>query len=140
MALATPQPSTNSPFSEGPDLSRLSGPGLRAFLNLAEVWELTLDEQRSLLGGVSRSTYTRWRRDRDALLSIDQLERVSHLLGIFEALGVLTGQYISAPLVLWRAEALRPGTSIPMAARGLRDTSTVERQADCGVQAGHKYL
>jgi hypothetical protein len=86
--IATPRP-TGVPFSEGPDLNRLSGPGLRAFLNLAEAWSLTLEEQRALLGGVSRSTYTRWRRDRDALLTIDQLERVSHLLGIYEALATL---------------------------------------------------
>ena len=89
MSLAFAPHQAPVPFSEGPDLQRLSGPGLRAFLNLADLWSLTLEEQRALLGGVSRSTYTRWRKDRDALLSIDQLERVSHVLGIYEALGVL---------------------------------------------------
>jgi hypothetical protein len=74
------------PFGEGPDLPRLSGPGIRAFLNLAEVWGLTLDEQRALLGGVSRSTFTRWKRDRNALLTVDQLERISHILGIHQCL------------------------------------------------------
>ena len=50
MNLPAPSYSSPVPFGEGPDLSRLSGPGLRAFLNLAEVWGLTLDEQRALLG------------------------------------------------------------------------------------------
>jgi transcriptional regulator with XRE-family HTH domain len=70
-------------------LARLSGPGIRAFLNLAEAWGLTLEEQRALLGGVGRSTYTRWKRDRDAMLSVDQLERISHLLGIYQSLETL---------------------------------------------------
>jgi hypothetical protein len=51
MSLAVPKPPGSVPFDGGPDLPRLSGPGLRAFLNLAEVWALTLEEQRALLGG-----------------------------------------------------------------------------------------
>jgi len=77
------------PFAEGPDLPRLSGPGIRAFLNLAEAWGLTLEEQRALLGGVSRSTFTRWKKERNALLSVDQLERISHMLGIYQCLETL---------------------------------------------------
>lgn len=71
------------------DLERLSGPAIRAFLNLAEAWQLSIHEQRSLLGGVSRSTFMRWKSERDAKLSLDQLERVSHLLGIYKSLQVL---------------------------------------------------
>jgi len=71
------------------DLDRLSGPAIRAFLNLAEAWQLSIPEQMSLLGGVPRSTYMRWKAERDAKLSLDQLERVSHLLGIYKSLQVL---------------------------------------------------
>jgi hypothetical protein len=89
MSLTAQRHPARLPAEPGPDLSRLSGPGLRAFLNLAELWELTLDEQRALLGGVSRSTFTRWKKERNALLTVDQLERISHLLGIHQCLEVL---------------------------------------------------
>ena len=68
---------------------RLSGPGIRAFFNLGEAWDLSTEDQRRLLGGISRSTYHRWKRDRDAMLSLDQLERISHLLGIYKSLQIL---------------------------------------------------
>lgn len=96
MSLSSPRHPATVSFSEGPDLSRLSGPGIRAFLNLAEAWGLTLEEQRALLGGVSRSTFTRWKKDRNALLTLDQLERISHLLGIWQSLETLlptTGEH-----------------------------------------------
>ena len=78
-----------TPFGGGPDLDRLSGPGLRAFLKLGEACGLSIEEQRLLLGGISKSTYHRWKKDRDATLSIDQLERISHLLGIYKSLQIL---------------------------------------------------
>jgi len=77
------------PFQGEPDLERLSGPGIRAFFNLGETWGLSADQQRGLLGGVSKSTFHRWKRDRDALLNLDQMERVSHLLGIHKNLQIL---------------------------------------------------
>ena len=73
----------------GADLERLSGPGIRAFLRIGEVRGLTIEEQCKLLGGISKSTFHRWKKDRDAVLSIDQLERVSHLLGIYKSLQIL---------------------------------------------------
>lgn len=78
-----------SPMGGGPDLERLSGPAIRAFFGIAEAWELTRDEQRALLGGISLSTYHRWKRDREADLMVDQLERISHLLGIYKSLQIL---------------------------------------------------
>ena len=73
----------------GPDLERLSGPGIRAFFKMGELWGLSTEEQRLLLGGISKSTYHRWKKDQDATLSIDQLERISHLLGIYKNLQIL---------------------------------------------------
>lgn len=82
-----------APLPAGPrgpgDLERLSGPAVRAFFKLAERWELSGAEQQALMGGISRSTLQRWKRDQDALLTIDQLERVSYLLGIYKNLQVL---------------------------------------------------
>jgi len=75
---------------KGPaDLERLSGPAIRAFFKIAERWDLGGADQQALLGGISRSTLQRWKRDQDALLTVDQLERVSYLLGIYKNLQVL---------------------------------------------------
>ncbi|MGA2080502.1 MAG: antitoxin Xre-like helix-turn-helix domain-containing protein [Holophaga sp.] len=71
------------------DLERLSGPGVRAFFRIAERWGLAEADQQALLGGISRSTLHRWQRNQDALLTVDQLERVSCLLGIYRNLRIL---------------------------------------------------
>ena len=44
---------------------QLGGAGLRAFVNIAEAWGLTVAEQLKLLGIASRSTFFKWRRERD---------------------------------------------------------------------------
>ncbi len=43
----------------------------------------------TLLGVDARSTFFKWKRDRDGLLSRDTLERVSYILGIYKALNIL---------------------------------------------------
>ena len=55
---------------------------------LAEIWELSTEQQIKLLGSPARSTYFRWRKD-GGDLSPDTLERISHLGSIYKALGVL---------------------------------------------------
>lgn len=72
---------------------RLSGPGLRTFLAIAELWGLTEGQRRLVLGYPSRSTYHNWvraaREHRDLILDVDVLTRVSAVLGIHQALGSL---------------------------------------------------
>ncbi|MDV3252151.1 MbcA/ParS/Xre antitoxin family protein [Devosia sp. BK] len=72
---------------------RLSGPALRTFLNIAEDWGLSEEQRRLVLGYPSRSTYHNWMRlarDGGAVtLDVDALMRLSALLGVFQALGVL---------------------------------------------------
>lgn len=63
--------------------------GLRAFLRIAECWELSADEQVTLLGAPSRSTYFKWKRDGATSLPRDVLERISYVLGIYKALETL---------------------------------------------------
>lgn len=66
---------------------RLSGPAIRGFLRLAEVWKLRAEEQIDLLGAsVSRGTLHNWARGKGSVLSADQLMRVSYLLAIYEGL------------------------------------------------------
>jgi hypothetical protein len=70
-------------------LASLGGPGLRAFANIADAWGLTVAEQLKLLGLASRSTYFKWRREREPRLPQDTLERLSYLLGIYKSLQIL---------------------------------------------------
>jgi hypothetical protein len=80
--------------SRGTDAGRsgstsLGGPGLRAFANIAEAWGLSVVDQLKLLGIASRSTFFKWRREREPRLPRDTLERLSYLLGIYKSLQIL---------------------------------------------------
>jgi uncharacterized protein (DUF2384 family) len=74
---------------------RLSGPGLRAFLAIADLWGLTEEQRRLVLGLPPRSTYHNWaravREHAEITLGVDTLQRISAVLGIHQALGVLFG-------------------------------------------------
>ena len=71
------------------DSSTLGGAGLRAFANIAEAWKLSIAEQLTLLGIDSRSTFFKWRRERNPKLKRDTIERLSYLLGIYKSLQIL---------------------------------------------------
>jgi hypothetical protein len=77
------------PKSATSDIGSLGGAGLRAFMNIAEAWGLTVAEQLKLLGIASRSTFFKWRRERNPRLPRDTLERLSYLLGIYKSLQIL---------------------------------------------------
>lgn len=72
---------------------RLSAPGLRTFLAIANLWSLSEEQRRIILGMPPRSTYQSWvravREHRDILLDVDVLTRISAVLGIHQALGIL---------------------------------------------------
>jgi hypothetical protein len=78
-----------NPSSGRSDIHSLGGAGLRAFANIAEAWELSVAEQLTLLGIASRSTFFKWRRERNPRLPRDTLERLSYLLGIYKSLQIL---------------------------------------------------
>ncbi|MCW1429511.1 MbcA/ParS/Xre antitoxin family protein [Novosphingobium sp. JCM 18896] len=75
------------------DRKRLSAPGIRTFLAIADQWLLTEDQRRKVLGSPAPSTYRRWRREASNglsfSLSLDVLARLSNLLGIHAALSQL---------------------------------------------------
>jgi len=94
----------NTKIGKGPDIldaarfaphsrKRLSGPGLRTFLTIADLWGLDEQQRLMVLGLPSRSTYYNWvkavRERRDITLDVDALMRLSAVLGIHQALGVL---------------------------------------------------
>lgn len=64
-------------------------PGLRAFFRLAALWKLTDDEQSSLLGSPSPATFQKWKAESADEVPPETLIRISHCLGIFQALGTL---------------------------------------------------
>jgi hypothetical protein len=59
---------------------------LRAFFRLADAWQLGADEQRTLLGRPARTTFYRWRKGETGGMTVDTMERLSHLLAIYAAL------------------------------------------------------
>ena len=61
---------------------------LRTFWRLAEAWELSAAEQATLLG-VGRTTLYQWKQGKVGPLDRHQLERLSHLFGIYAALHIL---------------------------------------------------
>jgi len=68
---------------------RLSAPGMRGFMKIAKAWELSVDEQRGLLGWPAASTYYKYKAGEIGKLSYDMLTRISLLLGIYKALHIL---------------------------------------------------
>ena len=73
-----------------PDVrKRLSGPALRTFFRIASVWQLSVVEQRALLGWPAASTYHKYKAGDYAALSFDTLTRLSLILGIYKSLQVL---------------------------------------------------
>jgi hypothetical protein len=95
------RPTETAPGSQRLDSSRfapvnrrrLSAPGLRTFLAIADLWGLTEEQRLLILGYPSRSTYHNWckqAREHGALtFDVDVLTRISAVLGIHQALEIL---------------------------------------------------
>ncbi len=82
MALTTPHIRSAAREDLGPA-------ALRTVLRIAERWGLSVEQQMSLFGIASPSTYYKWRKAAPLKLSPDLLERISYLLGIYKALQIL---------------------------------------------------
>ncbi|MCY4097193.1 MAG: DUF2384 domain-containing protein [Rhodospirillales bacterium] len=67
----------------------LSGPALRTFFRIAALWDLSVQEQMTLLGLTARSTFFKWKKDPNTVLPKDTLERISYVLGVYKALQLL---------------------------------------------------
>ena len=68
---------------------RLSPAALKAFFNAMARWKVRDEHARGLLGGVSNGPFYEMKRNPDRTLDADRLTRISYLIGIFKALGVL---------------------------------------------------
>ena len=73
-----------------PDVrKRMSAPAMRSFLRIGQAWDLSVEEQRGLLGWPAASTYYKYKAGEIGTLSYDTLTRISLLLGIYKALHIL---------------------------------------------------
>jgi hypothetical protein len=120
--------------SDPVEWERLSGAGIRTFFRIAELWGLDVDQQMALLGLRSRSTYFKWKRERKAKLDRDQLERISHILGIYKALQILLPDAPSADAWVKRPNKAEPFQGEPalewMIRGGITGLFTVRRYLD----------
>lgn len=71
---------------DSPEAGRVA---LKFFFNLMAHWGCTVDEQRTLLGSVSNTTFYKYKRIPDVRLPHDTLERISYLMGIHKSLSII---------------------------------------------------
>src|SRR3546814_1757074 len=89
------KPSTKVDLSrfEPANRRRLSAPNFRTFLAIADLWGLSEEQRRLILGYPSRSAFHSWakqaREHGEFTLDVDVLMRISAVLGIHAALGIL---------------------------------------------------
>lgn len=82
---------------------------LRAFFAMAQHWQLSTDEARTLLGMPARATFFEWKGGRIARVPHDVIRRISWLLGIWKALQILFPQPERADAWLRRPNTLLGG-------------------------------
>ena len=68
---------------------RLSPAALKAFFNIMGRWKVRDEDARGLLGGVTNGPFYEMKRKPERTLEADRLTRISYLVGIFKALGLL---------------------------------------------------
>ena len=62
---------------------------LSTFFNIMQKWGVKNDVQITLLGCPSPSTFFNWKKGKVSSLPVDTLERISYVMGIYKALGML---------------------------------------------------
>jgi len=72
-------------ISQVKERERLSQPALDGFFRITNLWRLSADQQADLLGGVPRSSLYRMKKVAGTR-SIDELTRISYVVGIYKAL------------------------------------------------------
>lgn len=74
---------------------RLSRSALRGFFRIAARWKLRDEDARELLGGLSSSAYYEWKKNRDRMLDVDRIARISYLIGIYKSLHLIYGDKLA---------------------------------------------
>jgi Protein of unknown function (DUF2384) len=117
---------------QAPEDARQDDVALRAFFRLAELWGLTMEQARLLLGRPSRATLYNWKAGRVRSVSYDTLRRISYLLGIYKALQILYRDPQLADAWISRPNAAFGGQSAleRMLAGDLTDLAAVRAHLD----------
>jgi uncharacterized protein (DUF2384 family) len=108
-----PRPADSTRF----DAEELGATALTAFFNITAGWGLSAEEERTLLGSPPRSTFFKWKSEKNARLSADTLERISYVMGIYKALRIL----------LPTEEGANDWIKRPNTARGFNGKSALDR-------------
>jgi antitoxin Xre/MbcA/ParS-like protein len=90
---------------------RMSGPAMRSFFNIAQQWDLSVEQQRALLGWPGSSTYHKYKSGNVGKLSYDGLTRISLILGIYKALHILYPKLADRWMKLPNSNSLFEGTA-----------------------------
>ena len=120
-----------------PDQERRDEVAMRAFFRLVELWGLTMEEARVLLGRPSRARLYNWKAGQVRGLPYDTLQRISYLLGIHKALQILYSEPQLADAWVRRANAAFGGQSAleRMLAGDVSDLAAVRSHLD-GARGG----
>jgi hypothetical protein len=86
---AGPEPIRPELRADPENRRRMSGPAMRTFFKVADVWKLSGKEQQGILGWPPSSTFYKYKAGDVGTLSLDTLTRVSLILGTLKALRIL---------------------------------------------------
>jgi hypothetical protein len=84
---------------------------LKTFFNMMEKWRVNKKRQMVLLGMPSQGTFYNWKRGDVASIPADTLERISYIMGIYKALGILfpnrrqADEWVSKPNTAFNGES-----------------------------------
>jgi hypothetical protein len=121
-------------FNAFEERKRLSPGSLVMFFNLIKAWKVRDEEAKLLLGGISNGLYYELKKNQEGkVLDIDQMFRISYLLGIFKAINILHGQALADEWIQLPNSNILFGGKTPlqyMIAGGLPAMQTVRRLLD----------
>lgn len=69
--------------------SKTAQVALKVFFNIMKEWSIKNQDQMTLLGKPRSTTFYNWKKGQAASLSVDTMERISYIMGIYKALGIL---------------------------------------------------
>jgi uncharacterized protein (DUF2384 family) len=133
-------PDTHYSVPPPPDLSRLdhrrrlSPAAMKALFKIVDRWNISDEDARQLLGGISNGAYYQLKANPGSTKTLDQdrLERISYLIGIFKALNILYSQRLADQwMQLPNTNPIFAGrTPLDYILRGQRAMDTVRRLLD----------
>ena len=77
----------NSVLVEDP--SKTAKVALKVFISIMSAWDVKNQDQITLLGKPGSTTFYNWKKGHVSSLSVDTMERISYIMGIYKALGIL---------------------------------------------------